>query len=100
MGAVERLLSRRRVMRGMLNGSAVTVALPFLDCFLDGNGVALADGSPRRGRFAPWVFGTGFTAGKQWWPDQAGALAGQPLPPDIAPLEAVKAKINIFSHLD
>ena len=100
MGAIERLLSRRRVMRGMLNGSAVTVALPFLDCFLDGNGVALADGSPRRVRFAHWFFGNGFTAGKQWWPDQAGALAGQTLPPDIAPLEAIKSKINIFSHLD
>jgi Protein of unknown function (DUF1552) len=99
MGAKERLLSRRRVMRGMLNGSAVTVALPFLDCFLDGNGTALADGSPRRVRFAHWFFGNGFTAGQQWWPDQPGALSGMKLPDTIAPLEAVKTKINILSHL-
>src|SRR5882757_6227374 len=35
-------LSRRRVLQGMLGGGAVTVGLPFLDCFLDTNGVALA----------------------------------------------------------
>ena len=100
MRATERLLSRRRVMQGVLQGSAVTVALPFLDCFLDGNGVALAaDGSPRRVRFAHWFFGNGFTAGKQWWPDQTGSLTGVKLPDEIAPLEEVKDKINIISHL-
>ena len=100
MGARERLLSRRRVMRGLLQGSAVTVALPFLDCFLDGNGVALADGTPRRVRFAHWFFGNGFTAGQQWWPEQTGSLKGVKLPDEIAPLEAVKDKINIISHLN
>src|SRR5450631_1708035 len=100
MGARERLLSRRRVMRGMLNGSAVTVALPFLNCFLDGNGMAMADGSPRRVRFAHWFFGNGLTAGQQWWPDKTGALSSITLPKEISPLEAVKDKINIFSHLD
>ena len=99
MGALDRLLSRRRVMRGMLNGSAVTVALPTLNYFLDGNGTAMADGSPRRVRFVHWFFGNGFTAGKQWWPDKPGALSGITLPHEISPLEAVKDKINIFSHL-
>ena len=37
-------LSRRRILKGMLNGSAVTVALPLLDCFLNDNGTALASG--------------------------------------------------------
>src|SRR5438067_13407484 len=100
MGAAERLFSRRRVMRGVLNGSAVTVALPFLNCFLDGNGAALADGSPKRIRFAHWFFGNGFTAGRQWWPDQTGSLTGVTLPHEISPLEAVKDKLNILSHLD
>ena len=100
MGATERLLSRRRIMRGFLNGSAVTVALPFLDCFLDGNGAALADGSPKRIRFAHWFFGNGFTAGRQWWPDQTGSLKGVTLPEEIAPLEAIKDKINIISHMN
>jgi len=100
MGAKERLLSRRRVMRGIVHGSAVTVALPFLNCFLNENGTALADGTPRRVRFAHWFFGNGITAGQQWWPDKPGALAGQTLPIEVAALEEVKDKINIVSHLN
>jgi len=100
MGAQERLLSRRRVMRGMMHGSAVTVALPFLNCFLDGNGVALADGTPRRVRFAHWFFGNGFTAGRKWWLDKPGPIGDQVLPEELAPLESIKDKINIISHLN
>ena len=29
-------IQRRRVLRGLLGGGAVTVALPLLDCFLNG----------------------------------------------------------------
>ena len=47
-------LDRRRILRGMLNGSAVTVALPFLECFLNSNGTALASGQELPVRF---VFG-------------------------------------------
>ena len=100
MSALEKLLSRRRVMRGLLQGSAVTVALPFLDCFLDENGVALADGKPRRVRFAHWFFGNGIVAGQQWWPDQVGSTKDVKLPYEISPLEPLKAKLNIFSHLN
>ena len=35
-------LTRRRVLRGMLGGGAVTVGLPILDCLLDDNGTAFA----------------------------------------------------------
>jgi hypothetical protein len=100
MGAVERLLSRRRVMRGLMHGSAVTVTLPFLDCFLDGNGTALADGTPRRVRFVHYFFGNGITSGSTWWPEQNGPLSQAKLPDQIAPFEAVKDKINILSHLN
>ena len=34
--------TRRRVLRGMLDGSAVTVALPMLNCFLNGNEIGRA----------------------------------------------------------
>jgi hypothetical protein len=100
MGAVERLMSRRRMMQGILQGSAVTIALPFLDCFMNGNGTALANGAPRRVRFVHWFFGNGVTAGQQWWPDKPGALSGMTLPTEIAALEPIKNKINILSHLD
>ena len=38
--------SRRNFLRGMLGATAINVALPFLDCFLNGNGTALAAGGP------------------------------------------------------
>ena len=34
--------SRRAFFRGMLNGGAVTLALPFLNCILNDSGTALA----------------------------------------------------------
>ena len=52
-------LNRRRVLRGMLNGTAVTVALPLLNCFLNGNGTALASGKPMPVRFGTWFWGLG-----------------------------------------
>ena len=50
------MLQRRRVLRGMLNGGAVTVALPLLNCFLNGNGNALADGKPMPIRFGTYYW--------------------------------------------
>jgi hypothetical protein len=54
-------LGRRRILRGMLNGSAVTLGLPLLDVFLNGNGTALADGSPLPVRFGTWGWGLGMS---------------------------------------
>src|SRR4051812_14796644 len=51
--------NRRRILKGILHGSAVSVALPFLDCFLDGNGEALASGAPIPTRFGTWFWGCG-----------------------------------------
>ena len=53
--------SRRRILRGLLNGSAVSVALPFLNCFLNANGTALASGAPMPVRFGTWFWGLGAT---------------------------------------
>ena len=46
--------SRRDVMRGVLNGAAVAVALPTLDMFLNPNGVAYADGAQLPTRFGTY----------------------------------------------
>ena len=55
---------RREVLRGMLGGSAVTVALPFLDCVLNENGTALAaTGARLPVRFGTWFWGLGHTPG-------------------------------------
>ena len=99
MGAIERL-SRRRFLKGTLAGSAVTVALPFLECFLDVNGAALASDRPLPTRFVHWFWGNGITAGRQWWPDKVGPLVHQSLGPEMAALESVKDKINILTNLN
>ena len=39
---------------GMFGGTALTLGLPLLDCFLDTNGEALADGSPLHVNFVSW----------------------------------------------
>ncbi len=55
---------RRRFLRGLLGGGAVGVALPFLDCFLNDNGTALAaTGAPIPVRFGTWYWGMGHTPG-------------------------------------
>jgi len=54
-------LSRRRVLRGMLNGAAVSVALPLLDCFLNDNGTAMAGNAPLPLRFGTWTWGLGMS---------------------------------------
>ena len=72
MNSVSRL-SRRRVLRGMMGGAAVSVGLPFLDCFLDSNGAALAaTGARLPACFGTWFYGCGFNPGR-WEPsDQWG----------------------------
>ena len=56
--------NRRSFLRGTLGGSAVAVGLPFLDCFLNGNGTALASGAPIPVRFGSWFWGLGHTPGR------------------------------------
>ena len=64
--------TRRGALKGMLAGSAVTVALPFLDCFLNENGNALAaTGAPLPNRFGTWFWGCGMSPG-QWEPKTEG----------------------------
>ncbi len=60
---LKRRAPRRQILRGMLNGAAVGVALPFLDCFLNDHGTALASGQPLPVRFGTWFWGLGFSPG-------------------------------------
>jgi hypothetical protein len=58
---IPRNVSRRRVLRGLINGSAASLALPFLDCFLNESGTAFASGAPLPVRFGTWYWGMGHT---------------------------------------
>lgn len=86
---------RRTALKGMLGGGAVSVALPFLDCFLNANGTALAaTGAPLPTRFGTWFWGCGLTPGR-WIPAKTGA--GYEMPPELKPLEAFRDRLTIFS---
>ena len=87
--------NRRRVLRGMLEGSAVTVALPLLDCFLNGNGTAMADGAKIPIRFGTWFWGLGMNR-SIFTPKKVGA--GYDIPEEMEPLKNVAHLINVFTN--
>lgn len=89
-------ISRRRILRGVLDGAKVALALPLLDCFLDGNGAALASGRPIPVRFGTWFWGLGGNA-PVFIPKKAGA--DYDLPEEIASWAPVKQHINLVSGL-
>ena len=88
-------LNRRRVLRGMLNGGAVTVALPLLNHFLNGNGNAMADGSPMPVRFGTWFWGCGMNT-SVFTPVKFGR--NFEFPEESAPLKKVQQHLNMFSN--
>ena len=88
-------LNRRRVLRGMLNGGAVTVGLPLLDCFLNGNGNAMADGKPLPVRFGTWFWGLGMNAAI-FVPKKTGK--DFEFPEEIECLAPLREKINILTN--
>ena len=66
---IKKPFGRRDLLRGTVGGAAVTVALPFLDCFLNGNGSALAAGGPMPVRFGTWFWAMGHTPNHAVDPD-------------------------------
>ncbi|PLK26204.1 DUF1552 domain-containing protein [Novosphingobium sp. TH158] len=87
-------LSRRTALRGMMGGAAVTVGVPLLDCFLDGNGQAMAaTGKPVPIRFGTWFWGLGVNPNR-WFPSKQGK--GYDLKPELAPIAPLQDKISIL----
>jgi len=87
-------LNRRRVLRGILNGAGVTVGLPLLNCMLNGNGNALANGQPMPVRFGTWFWGLGMSK-SIFVPKKVGP--GFDLPEEITSLAPVRDHINLFT---
>ena len=88
--------TRRNLLRGMMGGAAVTVGLPFLDCFLNTNGTALADGQALPVNFGTWFWGLGLNPGR-WEPAKPGKLEAMNV--ELQPLAAYKDKMNVFSGM-
>jgi hypothetical protein len=82
----------------MLGGTAVGMGLPFLDCFLDGNGKALAATGQRLPiRFGTWIWGCGHIP-ERWIPTATGT--DFTMPADLEPLTPYRNKLALFSGFD
>jgi len=90
-------LQRRTILRGMFQGSTAMMAVPFLDCFLDSKGQALAATGQRiPTRFSTFFFGLGLTT-SLWVPKKAGLDYDTTI--QLKPLEPFKKKMNVFSGM-
>ncbi len=89
-------INRRIALRGIVAGTAVTVGLPFLDCFLNTHGTALASGAELPRCFGTFFYGLGFNPGR-WEPKVIGA--NYEMAPELAALTPFKNKINIYSGM-
>jgi hypothetical protein len=90
-------LNRRAVLRGSLaTGAALTLPLPILECMLNGNGNAFAQGQPLPKRYATWFFGNGILP-PLWVPKTMGATWD--MPEQLQPLAKVKSHLTVVSGL-
>lgn len=87
--------TRRRVLRGVFNGTAVAVGLPLLNCFLNNNGTALASGAPMPQRFGTWSWGLGMSK-SIFVPKKTGF--GFDLPEEIAMFAPIRDKMNLYTN--
>jgi len=87
--------TRRFLLRGLCHGSAAVVSLPFLDCFLDSRGEAVAaTGSAIPTRFGTFFWGCGLTKAL-YLPKTSGANYEDM--PQLASLKPYKNKLNLLS---
>ncbi len=88
--------SRRKVLRGIMGGAAISVGLPLLDCFLNSNGTALADGQALPVGFVSWFQGLGFAPG-YWEPKTLGS--GFTFGHTMRALAPMRDHINLYSGM-
>lgn len=87
-------LDRRTVLKGMLGGFAVSIALPPLEAFFNRNGTAYANGSAFPTRFGIWFWGNGVLPDR-WVPPTTGA--GWTPSPILMPLMALQPYLTVVS---
>lgn len=95
-------ISRRALLRGLLGGAAVSVALPPLEAFLDAHGeryigdayAAGDDGFPRR--FGLFFWGNGMLP-ERWTPTGEGQGDAWSLSDQLAPLAPLKKKVTVVT---
>ena len=87
-------LDRRTLLRGLLGGAVVSIALPPLEAMLNGNGTAYAGGTAFPRRFGVYFWGNGVLPDR-WVPTAEGA-AWQPSPL-LMPLAALRDQLTVVS---
>lgn len=85
-------MDRRAFLRGLVGGTAVTIALPWLEAL---QGRAQAAAAPRR--FGVWFFGNGVRR-EHWIPKGTGTtwIAGE----ELAPLESVRRYVTVLTGFE
>lgn len=89
-------LSRRTVLRGVLRGSIVSLALPPLEVFLNRSGKAYACGGAIPRRFGLFFWGNG-NVPERWWPTGEGDA--WELSEQLAPLQPVKDYLTVITGM-
>ncbi|HKU43418.1 MAG TPA: DUF1552 domain-containing protein, partial [Polyangiales bacterium] len=89
-------IRRRTLLRGLAYGGAVSVALPVLECMLDGSGRALAQGAPLPKRFGVFFWGNGVRMAR-YLPSTTGSYE---LSETLKPLANVKDYVSVVSGYD
>jgi hypothetical protein len=88
-------MGRRNFLKGTFYGSAVTVGLPILDCFLNTNGTAFAaTGQQLPSIFGSWFQYLGMNPGR-WVPEKVGTEYVNNI--ELAMFERWKPRINLVS---
>ena len=88
------LLDRRTLLRGMLRGSAVAVALPALEAFTDRGSRAFATTGAGPDRFGVWFWGNGVKP-DNWVPTGTGT--GYTMTSQMAPLAPLQDYVSVVS---
>jgi hypothetical protein len=92
---MSKIHTRRSVLRGAMGGTAVTIGLPFLDCFLNSNGTALAaTGASLPYSLGLWWQGLGLNPGS-WEPTTIGR--DFELRNELKVLEPFKDRLNLYT---
>jgi hypothetical protein len=91
------IINRRHLLRGILGGAAVSLALPPLDAMFNSNGTAYAAGEPAPKRLGIWFWGNGVrpdrffptTVGRNW-----------EMTEELAPLAHLRDDFTLVTGLD
>jgi hypothetical protein len=93
----KKTLDRRTLLRGILAGSAVSIALPPLEAFLNVNGTAYASDSTFPKRFGLFFWGNGMHIDR-WVPTSDDV--DWELPEQLVPLSAIKDRVTLITGME